>query len=88
MKTGKILLGVLSGAAAGAAVGLLFAPKKGSDTRRGIADKSNEYINGTRTRINDLMNDVSHKFDSVKSKAMGHKKEIQHQMENDEKIIY
>ena len=58
MRTGKIVLGVVSGALAGAALGMLFAPKKGSDTRRRIADRSNEYVNGTRTRINELMNDA------------------------------
>ncbi len=29
MKTGKILAGILSGAAIGAVAGILFAPKKG-----------------------------------------------------------
>lgn len=88
MRTGKIALGVVSGIVAGAALGMLFAPKKGADTRRRIADRSNEYVNGTRTRINELMNDVSHKFDSVKNKAMGKKREMHAQMDGDEKIIY
>lgn len=88
MRTGKIALGVISGVVAGAALGMLFAPKKGADTRRRIADRSNEYVSGTRTKINDLMNDVSHKFDSVKNKAMGKKREMHAQMDGDEKIIY
>lgn len=88
MRTGKIVLGVVSGALAGAAVGMLFAPKKGADTRRKIADRSNEYVSGTRTKINELMNDVSHKFDSVKNKTMGKKKEMHAQIDGDEKIIY
>ena len=88
MRTGKIVLGVVSGALAGAALGMLFAPKKGADTRRSIADRSNQYVNGTRTRINELMNDVSHKFDSVKNRTMGKKREMHAQMYGDEKIIY
>lgn len=88
MKAGKILLGVLSGAAAGAAVGMLFAPKKGSETRRTIADKSNEYVNGSKNKFNGFVGDVSHKFDSVKSKAMGKSKKLQTEMDGDEKIIY
>ena len=88
MKAGKILLGVLSGAAAGAAVGMLFAPKKGSDTRRKIADRSNEYVNGTKTKFSGMVDDVSHKFDSVKSKAIGKTKKAKAKIDEDEKIVY
>ena len=33
MKTGKMLIGIASGMLAGAAAGILLAPKKGADTR-------------------------------------------------------
>lgn len=36
MSSGKVLLGVLAGAAAGALAGILFAPEKGSKTRKRI----------------------------------------------------
>lgn len=88
MKAGKILIGVLSGAAAGVAAGLLLAPKKGSDTRQRIKDKSNEYVTGSKNRINGFVDDVSHRFDSVKSKATGKSKKLQSEMDGDEKIIY
>lgn len=92
MKAGKILLGVLSGAAAGAAFGLLYAPKKGSETRRKISTKSNEFVTGSKNRVNGFVDDVSSKYDSVKSKAMGKSKKFENQtgseQEAEEKIIY
>lgn len=88
MKAGKFILGILSGAAAGAAMGMLFAPKKGSDTRRRIADRSNEYVYDTKNRLNDLVDNVSHKYDSVKTKVRGKSRKMNTEMSGDDKIIY
>jgi gas vesicle protein len=44
MKPGKIILTVISAAAAGLLTGLLFAPEKGNRTRRRILEKGQDAI--------------------------------------------
>lgn len=41
--TGKFLFGFVTGALAGATVGLLLAPDSGEETRKLIVDKFDEY---------------------------------------------
>lgn len=88
MKTGKFLAGILSGAAIGAIAGILFAPKKGTDTRRNITEKGNEYMYGAKSKYNDLADNLSHRYDTVKSKMRGKSKQLETNMDGDDKIIY
>ena len=39
MKSGQVFLGVLVGVAAGALLGIVFAPEKGSRTRKNMINK-------------------------------------------------
>ncbi|MBP6515993.1 MAG: YtxH domain-containing protein [Chitinophagales bacterium] len=70
MDTGKIVLGVLAGAAVGATLGILFAPDKGSVTRQKIAQKSNDYVDGLEDKFNSLVDNMSKQFETVKQEAM------------------
>ncbi|MGB7784972.1 MAG: YtxH domain-containing protein [Salinimicrobium sp.] len=88
MKAGKVIAGILSGAAIGAVAGMLFAPKKGKDTRKQIADRSNEYMYDTKSKFNDLADNLSHQYDSVKSKMRGKSHKVSAKMDGDDKIIY
>ncbi len=69
MSSGKLLLGVLAGAAAGALVGILFAPEAGDKTRKKIAKKSEDYVDGIKEKFNGLINDLTRKMDGVQAKA-------------------
>lgn len=69
MKSGKVLLGTLAGFAAGTALGVLYAPDKGSATRKKISNKANQYANEVKNKSNALANGVTQKIQAVKTEG-------------------
>ncbi len=72
MDSGKAALGVIAGIAAGALLGILFAPAKGSVTRRRILHKGEEYVDDLKEKFEDLLESVTEKYDDLK-RSMVHK---------------
>ncbi len=70
MKSGKVLLGVLAGLATGAALGILFAPDKGSATRKKISKKGEEYADEFGEKYNEFITGVKNKFVTAKEEAV------------------
>ena len=69
MKTGKVVLGLLAGIAAGAVLGILFAPDKGSATRKKIADKGEGYADDVKQKFNDAIDAITDKYKSIRHGA-------------------
>jgi gas vesicle protein len=65
MSSGKVFLGVLAGVATGALLGILFAPDKGCETRKKIAKKGQDYVDDLKEKMNEVIEDVTTKFESV-----------------------
>ena len=71
MRTGKILLGALAGIATGATLGILFAPGKGSSSRKKIVKKSDAYADALEEKFHEFMKGISKKNTTVKEEATG-----------------
>jgi gas vesicle protein len=69
MSSGRVFLGLLAGVAAGALLGVLFAPEKGSVTRRNIGKKSEDYVDDLKTKFQDFLESVSERIEKVKENA-------------------
>ena len=69
MNTGKVLLGILAGAATGATLGILFAPDKGTNTRKKISKTGEDYLNNLRNKFEDFLVKATNELEYVKSEA-------------------
>jgi gas vesicle protein len=69
MNSGKVLISVIAGAAVGAIMGVLFAPDKGSATRKKIAKKSADTIDDLKKKVENLMDDIASKYEDGKEEV-------------------
>jgi gas vesicle protein len=84
--TGKIFGALILGAAAGAALGLLLAPEKGSKMRASIIDTASDLIDRLTSKINegkealsDLSGKAQSKAEEYKDKTMRKAEELKDQ---------
>ena len=69
MSSGKIVVGVLAGLAVGAIAGILFAPEKGSKTRKNLVDKGEDYLDDIKDKFDVFFETVTEKFESTHQEA-------------------
>ena len=66
MNSGKVVLVLLAGAAAGALAGILLAPAKGSRTRRRVLKKGESWVDSVNGKLDELLNAANEKFKKAK----------------------
>lgn len=69
MNSGKIVLGLLAGVAIGALAGVLFAPEKGSTTRKSIAGKTDAYTQKIGTQFKGFVDGITQKVEGMTHEA-------------------
>ena len=69
MKNNQVILGVLGGLAAGALLGILFAPYKGSKTRKMILNKGEDYAGELKNKFDSLYDNVTNQYNGVMKDA-------------------
>lgn len=69
MNSGKVLLGVLAGVAVGAVAGILFAPEKGTETRKMISRKSDAYAEKLGSQFKGFIEGMTNKFEAMTEEA-------------------
>lgn len=65
----KVVLGLLAGAAIGAIAGILFAPDKGSETRKKIGKTTSDMGDHLKSSFNDFVDSVKDKYRHAKNEA-------------------
>ena len=78
---GKVVLGLLAGVAIGATLGILFAPDKGSETRKKIASRKRELEEDLEDKFDAFLEDMKKKFETVKQEAGDEANDIQQNIE-------
>ncbi len=66
---GKMVIALAAGAVIGGVLGVLFAPDKGTDTRKKIADAGKKLADKVKDNVNGLRVNMKEKADSLKERA-------------------
>ena len=67
--SGKLIGALILGTAIGGALGILFAPDKGLETRRKIVGRGDDLTDAIREKFEDFLGDIKKEVASVTHKA-------------------
>ena len=69
MSNSKTALGFVAGAAVGAILGILFAPDKGTETRRKLSETGTDVTDSLKSKFNDFVDGIRDTYRGVKDDA-------------------
>jgi gas vesicle protein len=61
----RVLIGVMAGVAAGTALGVLYAPEKGSTTRKRFSRSGYNYSDELEEKFEELIDSITQQFETV-----------------------
>lgn len=67
--SGKLMSAILLGAAIGGVLGVLFAPDKGSETRRKISEKGHDLTDAVKDKFGRVVEKFRKEVDAIKEQA-------------------
>jgi gas vesicle protein len=88
MSTGNFLLGVLAGSVAGAAFAILFAPEKGSVTRKKIMEFADDLSDGIKEKIIENLKMVTNNIENLQQEITNDAKNLVENTKNNAKENY
>lgn len=71
MNAGRIITGAVVAVAAGAVLGVLFAPDKGSNTRKKLSQQGTRYLGTLKNTATGFADSLEETYESARGTAVG-----------------